>query len=276
MLIDAHLGAAHDIAWGQWKEKPKAVARWLERAAEAADDVVGNEGGSRELLFRVHARSLAAYVGLRGEIDPEPAATAVLRSGEGLIDAASEPGRKTQLEWELGMALYDAVQICQMRSDNDAALRYGEDAAKYLAQANQANPAPASTLLLGRLYFRLGAIHAISHHDHQAAVAWFDKAVPLLDRATPDELAGNLGRHGETLVTIGVSYWETGQRQKAIALSEKGVKWMEQAAQQGTLDRSALAVPYGNLAAMHRKLGADDQADRFQELASRVKEEKLK
>ena len=51
---------------------------------------------------------------------------------------------------------------------------------------------------------------------------------------------------------------------------------MEQAVKQGTLDRSALAVPYGNLAAMHRKLGADDQADHFQELASRVKEEKLK
>ncbi len=174
------------------------------------------------------------------------------------------------------MALYDAVQICQMRSDADAALRHGEEAAKYLAQANQARPNPASTLLLGRLYFRLGAIHATSRHDHEAAVAWFDKAVPLMERTPADELAGNLGRHGEALVTMGVSYWENGQQRKAVALSQKGVNWMEQAVQQGSLDRSALAVPYGNLAAMHRKLGADDQADHFQELASRVKEEKLK
>ena len=72
VLVDAHLGAAHDIAWGEWKEKDKAVARWLERAVAVADDMVKNEGGSREVLFRVHARALAAYVGVRGGIDPEP------------------------------------------------------------------------------------------------------------------------------------------------------------------------------------------------------------
>ena len=80
VLVDAHLGAAHDIAWGEWKEKPKAVARWLERAAAVADDVVDNEGGSQEQLFRVYARALAAYVGVRGGIDPEPAAKAGRRA----------------------------------------------------------------------------------------------------------------------------------------------------------------------------------------------------
>ena len=49
---------------------------------------------------------------------------------------------------------------------------------------------------------------------------------------------------------------------------------MEQAAKQGTLDKSALAVPYGNLAAMHRKLGADDLAKQYQELAARAEERK--
>ena len=36
---------------------------------------------------------------------------------------------------------------------------------------------------------------------------------------------------------MGVSYWETGQRQKAVELTQKGIKWMEQAVKQGTLDR---------------------------------------
>ncbi len=75
---------------------------------------------------------------------------------------------------------------------------------------------------------------------------------------------------------MGVSYWEVGQRQKAVELTQKGIKWMEQAVKQGTLDNSALAIPYNNLAAMHRQLGSTDQADRFQEMASRAKKEKLK
>ena len=66
------------------------------------------------------------------------------------------------------------------------------------------------------------------------------------------------------------------QVRQAGALTEKGIKWMEQAAKQGLLDRSALAVPYNNLAAMHRKLGSADLADRYQEMASRTKKETLK
>jgi len=42
------------------------------------------------------------------------------------------------------------------------------------------------------------------------------------------------------------------------------------------LDRSALAVPYHNIAAMHRQLGATEKADHFQEMAARIKSEKLK
>ena len=113
--IDAYLGTAHDIAWGEWKDKPKAVVRWLERAKAVADDVVANEGSSQEQLFRVHARALAAFVGLHDAIDPAPAAKGLTETGEKLIAAARDPGRKARLHWELGMALYDAVQICQMR-----------------------------------------------------------------------------------------------------------------------------------------------------------------
>ena len=81
VLIDAHLGAAHDIAWGEWKEKDKAVARWLERAAGRGRRLVNNEGGSQEQVFRVHIRALAAYVGVRGGIDPEPTVKAVVGHG---------------------------------------------------------------------------------------------------------------------------------------------------------------------------------------------------
>ena len=276
VLVDAYLGAAHDIAWGEWREKPKAVARWLDRAVAVATDLVANEGGSEEQLFRVYARALAAYVGVRGNIDPAPAAKVVAETGEKLVAAARDPGRKAQLQREVGMALYDAVQVWQMRAEHDNALKYGETASGYLASAVAAKSSPVAMSLLGRLYFRLGMIHAMRDHDHKTAVALFDKAVPFLDRVSPEGVAGDSGRQGEAFVSMSVSYWEAGQRDKAVELTQKGIRWMEQAAKQGTLDKSFLAVPYSNLAAMHRKLGADADADRYQEMASRIKGEKLK
>ena len=52
--------------------------------------------------------------------------------------------------------------------------------------------------------------------DHKAAVAWFDKAIPLLEKATPEDLAGDLGRQGEAFVGMSVSYWEIGQTDQAV------------------------------------------------------------
>jgi tetratricopeptide (TPR) repeat protein len=275
VLVDAHLGAAHDIAWGQWKEKGKAIARWLDRAAAVANDLVENEGGNDEQLFRVHARSLAAYVGLRGEIDAASVADSVTTAGEKLIAAARDPARKAQLQWELGTALYDAVQVCQMRSDSEAALRHGQVAAKCMSRAIEVSSSQNNSALLGRLCFRLGTVYAVQKHDHKAAVEWFDKAIPLMNAVNADG-GGDVGRVGEAFVSMGVSYWETGNRNKALTLTEQGVKWMERAADAGALERAALAVPYGNLAAMHRKLGAEEKAGRFQEMANRTRTENLK
>ena len=174
------------------------------------------------------------------------------------------------------MALYDAVQVCQMRKEQENAVKHGEVAANYLSQALETKPSPTTTFLLGRLYFRLGSIHALHDRDHQKAVAWYDKALPLLDRSLPEEVISDVGRHGEGFVSMGVSYWEVGQPGKAIGLTQKGIKWMERAVAEGTLQRTSLMVPYNNLASMHRKQGADDKADRYEEMAARVKSEKLK
>ena len=276
VLIDAHLGAAHDIAWGEWKEKDKAVARWLQRAVALSEDLVKKEGAGHEVTLRVHSRALAACVGLRGAIDPGPAVKAIVATGDELISAASEPSRKARLQSEVGTALYDAVQIWQMRSDQKSALKYGEVAVEYLTKAREISASPGSTFLLGRLHFRMGAIHAIQDHDHQAAIGCFEKAIPLLEDVAPEDFATDMGRHGESFISMGVSYWEVGQKEKAVELTQKGIKWMEQAATDGLLDKSALAIPYNNLAAMHRHLGSADLADRFQEMASRVKKESLK
>lgn len=272
VMVDAHLGAAHDIAWGVWKDKEIAVPRWLGRAAAFADEMARNEGVSEEQQFRVATRALAVYVGLRGTADPTEWTQRALRTGQAMIEASNDPARKAQYQWDLGIALYDALQVYQMRGDQSSALRYGERAVEYLEAAERGQSASAMSYLLGRLYFRLGAIHALGDQNHRAAITWFEKAIPLLEKPLPKNAYLDIGRQGETFVSMGVSYWETGQRERALELTQRGVTLMEQAVRFGSLDKSSLAIPYANLGSMHRQLGAEQAAERFEEMASQLKQ----
>jgi tetratricopeptide (TPR) repeat protein len=269
-LIDAHLGAAHDIAWGNWKEKQKAVTRWLERATTLADDLIKNDEGSQVYRLRVATRALAACVGARGEVDPTPWAEDALRVGQALIASADDPSRKAQFRWDLGTALYDALQVYQIRGQHDTAMKYGELAIQYLEEGKAKKSASAG-YLLGRIYFRMGAVYALRDQNHRTAVTWFEKAIPLLEKPLPPEATPDTGRHGETFVSMGVSYWETGQRQRALLLTQHGVTLMEQAVQRNLLDKSALPVAYSNLATMHRHLGQAESAERYESLAAQIK-----
>ena len=272
VLIDAHLGAANDIAWGPWDQKEKAVPQWLDRAAALAGDMIETERGSVEHEYRVATRALAAYVGLRGRLDPAAWAKKTLDAGERLLASLPDSAQKQQARWDLGMALYDAVQICQMRGDYDAAIQYGEKAIEYLESGGEARAAGSSeTYLLGRLYFRLGAIRALGHKDHAAAVDWFDKATPVLEKSATHAGNPELGLLGETFVSMAVSYWETDQRDRAIQLTERGIELAEQAVGRGALKRSALEVPYSNLATMLQQVGQTEQADKFFQAARKAK-----
>jgi tetratricopeptide (TPR) repeat protein len=275
VLVDAHLGAALDIAWGSWKEKDKAVEVWLGKAAGFADDLIKNEGGSEEVRLRVCLKALAACVGVRGSLDPTRWTNEALRTGQSLIAATPVAARKTRFQWELGMALYDSLQVCQMRGDQSAALKYGQQAVEYLEKTGRAGQSTSTSYLLGRLYFRLGAIYAIRDSNHRMAVTWFEKAQPLLESRGLQENVADLGRHGETYVSMGVSYWETGQREKAVTLTERGVNLMEQAVTQGLIEKSALAVPYANLASMHRQLGQTEKAQYYEGMAGRNRPSKV-
>lgn len=272
VLIDAHLGAAHDIAWGNWNEQDLAVTRWLDRAAAFAEEYVENDGGSVEHRFRVAHRALAASIGLEGVLDPTEWADAALGSGQELLASINDDAQKRRTQWQLGLALYDAVQAYQMRSEHDLAFRYGQNAVKYLEQGILGNTGPAENYLLGRLYFRLGAIQAVGEGNHQIAINWFDKASVLFEQVADRIAPQEAGRLGDTFISMSVSYWEVGQHQRALNLTGRGVDLIEFGVNEGSLDRSALEVPYGNLAIMHRRLGQDSQADKYHREALKVKQ----
>jgi len=275
VLVDAHLGAAHDVAWGNWNNKETAVPAWLKRASDFADDAIRNDGHSEELRFRVATRALAACVGLQGKLDPAPWAEQTLRVGQQLVAQSTNPPQKQQFQRELGLALYDAVQVCQMRNQREAALKHGQQAIEYLQAASAAKDQPADDYLLGRLYFRMGALRAAGEKNHRAAVEWFDKALPVLRRAAARVAPLERGRLGETMVSMGVSYWETGQRDQSVQVTLQGVELMERAVQEGSLPKAALDVPYSNLATMYRQLGQDDKA-RFYAEKARAKPETVR
>lgn len=276
VLLDGHLGAVRDIAWGAWQEKDRQVEKWLAKTVLLADDLIKTEEGTDDYRFRVCTRALSAYVALQGRLDPAHWARDAVRSGENLINAAPETARKSELRWQLALALYDALQVCQMRSDHDSALKYGQLAISYMEKSNRQRQSATNTYLMGRLYFRVGAVNAIQRDDHSAAVALFEKAVPLLGKSPPAESLNDLGRLGDTFVSMGVSYWKTGHREKAIALTQHGTHLMEEAVKQGHYDQSLLAVPYKNLAAMNREMGDSEKATRMDEMAEKIKATNLR
>ena len=270
VMIDAHLGASQDIAWGSWENKKLAVSTWLQRASEYAEAMTAIETGSHTdaLRFRVATRALAACVGAQGELSPADWTRRAIEVGERMIEANQDPHRKQQIAWDLGLALYDSVQVHQVRGEQDVALEVGRRAAELLERGSEGNQRPANWLLMGRLYFRLGTIYAVNKSDHHEAVRWFDKSIPLFQKAADGIPAHEVGRLGETLVSMGVSYWEVGNREVALNQTKTGVELIEAAVESGYIEKLALEVPYSNLATMHRQLGENAQADRFLKMAS--------
>jgi tetratricopeptide (TPR) repeat protein len=269
VLIDAHLGAANDIAWGSWSGKDRAVGEWIKRASAFAEELIANDGGTNEHRFRVASRALAAYAGVGGKTDPADWVRETVRVGNEMIGATADADEKRQLRCEVGMALFNAVQIYQSRKDLDFALECGRQAVGYLEPAAGDPPlADEQRYFLGRLLFRLGAIHAMNFSDHAAAIAWFDKASPLLDKPCSEQPDAEWGRQGESLVSMGVSYWETGRQDRAVQLTREGLAMMKKAVANRAMAPAALGVPYENLALMQRHLGNDKEAEEMDRLAA--------
>lgn len=272
VLLQAHLSIARDIAWGAWKRKATAVPMWLEKAEAIARDTQERPEGRGDEMFLVAREALTAYVGMQGEVDPKHWADIAAKEGSRIIRETDDPLLKSRTEWELGLAMYDALQICHMRRAFEPALQYGKLAVRYLEQAGSERAAqPGHAYMMGRLYFRIGSIHAVQFKNHEKAMPWFEKAVPLLEEPIPDSSMADIGRQGETFVSVAVSYWASGRRSEAVSLTKEGLRLMDQAVDEGLLERSALLVPYANLAQMHELLGDDEEAKRYQEMAASLK-----
>jgi hypothetical protein len=100
-------------------------------------------------------------------------------------------------------------------------------------------------------------------------VQWYEKAIPFLSKQLPTSASHELGTHGERFVSVGVSYWHTNHKTKAIEFTQKGLVLMEAAVAEHDFDPRTLSVPYNNLATMHQDMGNVVAAKQF---AVRVEE----
>ena len=136
--------------------------------------------------------------------------------------------------------------------------------------ARRVSESPETAHHLAQLHFLTGSIYAIDRKDDATAVRWFDRALPQLQATFPGSLLDERGLIGEQLVSVGISLWETGRRNTAVSVTEEGASLIAQAVADGAAKKSALSVPYQNLAEMHRQLGNTDEADRLADKAVEV------
>ena len=272
-LVNAHLGAARDIAWGNWNQKASSVMRWLNQANKYNEQLINTAHYSDRQIYQsrvlIASKALSAIAGIGKEINPVQWAEMLTENGEKLLAIMDSPKEKERLMWSIGMSLYDAVQVFQARRDNEMTLKYGQKAVECLegasAYANKsAGKVSASDLYIqGRLYFRIGAIYAISRKDHQQAVKWYSKSLPIFETVADAIPKVELGRLGETLVSMGVSYWETGKQTQALNLTENGIYCLEQAAEEELASAKSLEIPYRNLSMMLNYMGKKQESSQY-------------
>jgi tetratricopeptide (TPR) repeat protein len=276
VLLDAHLGVAYDIGHGRWQQKTAAVAKWIDRAAVFADDLMRKEGATSQVRLKVYAGALAAIAGVEEPPDVSRWVAGTRQLGQRLYEASADPMNRAEIAWQLGRALSDAVAIETARGNSDEAFNLGSLARALLEEAEPlAERLPIYHYECGKLCYRVGLVYAVEREDHAQAVVWFDRATPLLESPVP-AAAIDAGVQGETFVSMAVSYWEQENKEEALRLTSQGLKLMEQAVEDKTLDPAALAVPYGNLAAMHEDLGDSEQAKWCADLARRYEESATK
>jgi tetratricopeptide (TPR) repeat protein len=274
VVIDAHLAMAICVASGNWQRKEEVSAKWLDRGQQLVEDFVKFDQGDPALGLIVHRRRLAANSALPRPIDPSADADAAIRQARELIARSPDGLYKQRIEWELGTALADAMQIEHRRGKQPEAIRYAETAVGLLEGVAGTRPLTArNEFQLGGFYFLVGSIHAIHNQNHKEAVAWFEKAEPRLSKEIPPALKSHQGRFGEWFVSMGVSHWQINSAEKAIELTEKGATMMKAAVDAGHLSEAALTVPYNNLAAMLENAGQADKAKNYATLATAIESE---
>jgi tetratricopeptide (TPR) repeat protein len=271
LLVEAHMAVGEEIARQAFNQKVESLSLWIGRASGLAEEYITKDGGSVELRLTIAQRALAALASFKPTLDPAPWVSEAEEAANELLALSDEQLWQHHVKWHLGVAYLHALRVEHMRREATSALRYGQLAVENLAEGAQTRQAVhSSEQLVAQLYFHMGAVHAVLKQDHLKAMPWYEKAVPLLTGPRPVSELYSPRREGEMLVSIGVTCWQVGQQARALEVTRSGVNLVELAVEDGILAKTALAVPYGNLATMYDQMGESTNATKYMELAKSV------
>jgi len=268
LLVDAHLAMAAMIAEGSWGEKNQIVPQWIERASALAEGMIAKDADNLPLRLQVAVGALSIATKIDPPIKPDLWIQEAIETADLLREKSDDPLALAQVDWKLGLVYFHAARIEHRRGEPENSLRYGQLADEKLADlSKQRDELPDTGYVLGDLYFQIGAVHAVHNEDHEAACHWYDRAAELLLNPVPVTTLAVPREHGDALVSMGVSFWNTGQTERAVELTQAGADLVEQAVASGLLLSESLEVPYGNLAAMYQAQGETKSAAKYKRLA---------
>ena len=270
VLLDANLGMAVAIAKGDWQKKGEVVARWLAAATKLVDGVDADADDRPLLESQLCRGALAAAAGSE-LVDPLPWVKRLLQTRERMTAELTDPWRRRQIDWEVGHGLADALASSQKRGESADMLDNATLTVAYLERgAEYRDLTDAERATIGDLLFRIGVLHSLQHGDHATAVTWFDKVQPLWVENACFEYHGEVGRLGESYVSMAVSYWQVDRRDDALLLCRRGIDCMVDVVDRRQLAEQTLALAYGNLSMMYAEQGEDEQSKTYAEMASRA------
>lgn len=261
ILSEAHLAAALDVALGSWQRKPEVIPKWLDAARKLSAELDEHAQLEGRPWLAVHHAALVASAALEGTMDPAAETDELLARADELLGPGTDPLDKYALSWQLGQSVLMAARAEKSRENFERATRLATRAHELLATgAVIRDPVPEREYLLGQATFLIGALLAVAEGDHTRAVEWYDRALASFPDPLPASCSVDMGRHGERLVGMGVSYWEMGNRDRGLELTRHGANLIQQAVERRWLPQNALALAYHNLASMQRELGNDKEA----------------
>ena len=273
VLANGHLAIANDISWGNWKRKPEVVPMWVNTGHKYADMLIAMENVEPILAQRVQRLTLSAYAGFAEAVDPKRVCEEAVRNAETLLESAEDPLHRQRIEWELAETMYHAMVAERRRGAFDSAIEYAKISSPLFTKTQQQRElTPRETYMVGQLHFLAGSCLAVEANRHDAAVKWYKRGAMALLEPFPPAVIGDGAELGDQLVSMGVSFWKTGDKEQAISLTKRGVQVLQKAADQAQEPAmlKSLHVAYGNLAAMLRAAGRADEAKQWSQRLSQL------
>ena len=246
------------------------VSKWLAAATKLVDDVSPDAADRPLLEIQLCRGALAAASGC-DSLDPLPWVKRLLVTRDRMSADLTDPWRRRQIDWEVGHGLADALTASQKRGEASKLLDNATLTVAYLERgAEQRELTDAERATIGDLLFRIGVLHSLGNGDHATAVTWFDKVQPYWARNACFTEHGEVGRLGESYVSMAVSYWQVDRREDALDLCRRGIDCMVTAVNDQLLEEPALALAYGNLSKMYAEQEEEELSKTFAEMASRA------